>query len=115
MIEEETVYITETPDELYLRYKIARFIDPVSKALADAVMNTKNEKDLEKAIASFDISLLSQEQLAELFFVLGTRVVSGMITYLLSYAKIDEDLEGAATVSMIRRMLMEANTPTSNG
>ena len=65
--------------------------------------------EFEKVASTFDISTLPHEQLAELFFVLGTRVISAMIQCLLSRVTTDEDLEGIAVLTNIRRMLKEAN------
>ena len=108
-VQTETITATERPDELSMRYRIAHFTDPVCKALADAAQGAKTLKDFEAAAAMFNPSKLNQEQLGELFFVLGTRAISSMITYLLWAAKDDEDLEGIAVMTSIRRMLIEAN------
>lgn len=107
--EKQEIEYVENPEELYLRYKIARFTDPMLEAFVLAVREAKNVGDFEKAASSVDVSAYSQEQLAELFFVLGVGVMSAMVVYVLKNAANDEDLEGIATMTDIRRMLMESN------
>ncbi len=105
----ETITTYERPDELFMRYKIAHFNDPACKALATAARSATSAKDFEKIAGTFDITKVSQEQMAELFFVLGTRVISAMLASLLAKAKDDEDMEGIAGLTAIRRMLIESN------
>ena len=104
------IHVFETSDELYMRYKIAHFTDPVCVALAKNAQNAKSAQEFEKIASSIDLSRVSQEQLAELFFVLGVRVMSAMISYLLAHATTDEDLEGIAVLTNVRQMLQESNS-----
>lgn len=102
----------EKPEELYMRYRIAHFTDSRCTAIADKVKKAKTAAEIALIAADFDIASLPQEQLAELFFVLGVRVLSGMIEYVLANTDHDEDLEGVASLSAIRIMLVEANSVT---
>lgn len=108
--EKETAVIIETADELKLRYRIANFTDPNVKALAESMKGAASSAEIEKILQTFDMQKLPQDQLAELFFTLGTKVTGWMITYVLSKAKDQEDMEGAAGLTLIRHMLIEANT-----
>ncbi len=109
-VEKETAVIIETADELKLRYRIANFTDPNVKALAESMKGAASSAEIEKILQTFDMQKLPQDQLAELFFTLGTKVTGWMITYVLSKAKDQEDMEGAAGLTLIRHMLIEANT-----
>lgn len=111
--EEEDVSAAETGEELFLRYRIAHFTDPMMKKLADSALKAKTAKEMDAIIASFNITNMPQDQMAELFFVLGTRVVSAMVEHLLAVATTNEDLEGVAGITMIRKMLLEANSDTA--
>ena len=106
-VEEETL-VFEDPDDLYMRYQIANFPDPVMQSLADSARGALSPEDIQKVAAGFDFTSLSQEQMAELFFVLGTRITTGMLVTVLKNVDSDEDIEGIAGLTMIRRMLMES-------
>ncbi len=108
-VRSEKIETFESPEELYMRYKIAHFTDLVCVTLAKRAEGISSMAEFEKIASTFDVSSLPHEQLAELFFVLGTRVISAMIQCLLSRATTDEDLEGIAVLTNIRRMLKEAN------
>jgi len=100
---------TESPEELYLRYRMARFEDPAYAALAASVHNAKSPDDFLRVAEKFQFHEGAIDQLSELFFVLGTNVLSGIVAYLLKNAKDDEDIEGIAALTTVRRFLHESN------
>ncbi len=108
--EVETLKSYERPDELLMRYEMASFSNPACKALADAAMTAKSADDIEKIASGFDITKLSESEMAELFFTLGTKWMSGVIRYLLSKAESDSDIEGIAHLSTVRNMLLTSNS-----
>jgi hypothetical protein len=105
----ESITTYETAEELHFRYQIAHFEHPSCAAVAKAAKDVQSVKDIERIAATCDVAALSREQLAELFFVLGTKVLSFMILYLLERVKDDQDVEGLAAFTAIRRMLVETN------
>lgn len=110
-VEKEGAVTMETADELNLRYRIANFTDPNAKALAESMKHAVSPTEIEKLLQTFDMQKLPQDQLAELFFTLGTKVTGWMVLYVLSNAKDQEDMEGVAGLTLIRHMLIEANIP----
>ena len=109
-VEPETLESHERSEELEMRYRMASFDDPTLRKLCDDVKKAKDAREIEKIAETLDFSSLPHAQVAELFFVLGTRVLSAMIRFVLSNADSDEDLEGIAALTEIRHMLFEANT-----
>jgi hypothetical protein len=109
-VKEETLSSFERPEELDMRYRMASFDHPACQELVGKVKNMKDASDIEKIVSEFDISSLSQVEMAELFFTLGTRVLSAMIRYTLQRTESDEDLEGIAALTEVRHMLFEANS-----
>ena len=107
--EEETLTSDERPEELTMRYQMARFEDNGLAEFAKGAATAKTPEEFQKAAAEFDFTTLSQEQIAELFFTLGTKIMSKMIEHLLSKVENDEDLEGLAGLTQIRHMLLETN------
>lgn len=113
LVQAEDQLVFETGDELLLRYRIARFTNPALQAIASKAVDAKNSQAFDAQLASFDIAALQQDQMAELFFVLGTRIVSAFVQHLLTIVTTDDDLKGVAGMTMIRRMLLEANSESA--
>jgi hypothetical protein len=104
----------ERPEQLELRYKMAHFDDPrLAKVFTTFNKQGRTSAALETAMKSVDMTKLSPEQLAELFFVLGIGVMNAMVTILLRSAKTDDDIEGIAGLTHIRSALYDANTSHS--
>jgi hypothetical protein len=99
----------ERAEELDLRYRMADFMDPACKELLEAAKGVTNREDFEKVASQFDISSLSQEQTAELFFILGSKIITYMMSYLFQSVENDEDIEGISGLSAIRHLLFETN------
>lgn len=99
----------ERAEELDLRYRMADLMDPACRELLEAAKDVRSSADFEKVAATFDVSSLSQEQTAELFFILGSKIVTYMIAYLLKSVENDEDIEGIGGLSAIRHLLFETN------
>lgn len=108
----ETIDNFETAEELHMRFRIAHFNDTACLKLAEAARKATTADEFEALTAMFDIRTLPKEELAELFFVLGLRVTSAMIAYLLYCAKTDTDLGGVAALTAIRHALKESNIPS---
>ena len=109
-VTEEILSAFERAEELEMRYRMASFDHPACQALVDGVKKAKNAAEIEKVVSQFDIAALSQVQMAELFFTLGTRVLSAMVRYALQRAESDEDLEGVAALTEVRHMLFQVNS-----
>lgn len=99
----------ERPEELDLRYRMADFMDPACRELVEAAKGVQSSADFEKVASTFDVSSLSQEQTAELFFILGSRIITYMIAFLFQSVDNDEDVEGISGLSAIRHLLFETN------
>jgi hypothetical protein len=108
-VEEETLNANERPEELEMRYRMASLSDEACKKFCESAKEAKSTEEILKAAEQFDMSALPQHEAAELFFTLGTKVLSAMILYLLQNTNADEDMEGVAGLTEIRHMLFESN------
>lgn len=77
--------------------------------IREAFTECKTEEEFELRIATFDFSDLDYDQILQVFFVLGTRVLSKMIQHTLRNIQNDEDIEGAMTLSIVRANMFSAN------
>jgi hypothetical protein len=112
-VTEQGTLSQETVAQLALRLKMARFNDPTLQNVVETLKAGMNSASLEQAASSVDLTKLSSEQLAELFFVLGIGVLNAMIAALLKRATTDEDVEGLSGLTQIRSLLSEANSSHS--
>ncbi len=99
----------ESAAQLVLRYKMAHFTDQKLQEVVNSLRGDRSKDAVEKALRMIDLRLLSQGQIAELFFILGIAVMNQMVSVLLRTAETDEDLEGVAGITHIRFALHEAN------
>ena len=99
----------ERPEELMMRYQMVSFSDPKLQKLIGAARAAQTPEAFEKIASGFDFSALSHEEMAEVFFTLGTRLLGKIIQTHLQEVKNDEDLQGIAALSEIRHLLLEAN------
>jgi len=112
-VEGETLKEDEREEELAMRRSMFRCGDAACQQLVKAATSAKSAEDFERIVSDFDFSSLSQEQSAEIFFTLGTGVLSSLIEGALQLTESDEDLEGTAGLTEIRHMLLEANASVS--
>ena len=105
----EMVTTGEDLAELRMRLHLAHFTDPACARFREAALQSRSVEELTALIKTIDVSSFLPEQLAELFFVLGIENTSQMLRYTLERSVTDEDLEGVAVFSLIRRFLQEAN------
>lgn len=103
----------ERPEELSMRMQMASFQSPAIQAALEAAKKATDAASMEKVAAMIDVQSMSQQEQAELFFILGTRWMGHIISYALQHATKDEDLEGIAALSSIRMALSESNAAIS--
>jgi|GEM_PF-3340907 len=107
----QNVTVTQEEDEdLAVRLRMADFDTIPLRSFAQQLQTAKTSQDYMKAAAVFDFRTLDPEQMAELFFVLGVKTLTGFIGYLLLSAQTDEDIQGVSSLSQIRQMLSDTNT-----
>ncbi len=108
-VREPDVVCHEQLEDLLMRLKVfAPKEFPYTSFLKDG-KKINNAKELESVAASFPVEKLSYTQMIDVFFLLGTKIIGGMIVYALKHAKTDEDIEGVMTMSIIRDAQFKAN------
>jgi len=93
-----------------VRAHMAEFDDPSLRSAAEALATAKTTKDFERVAGMVDFREYTPEQIAELFFALGVRTMTGFVGYLLLTAKDDEAIEAVAVISHIRDLLSQTNS-----
>ncbi|MBM3230805.1 hypothetical protein FJZ28_00585 [Candidatus Peregrinibacteria bacterium] len=102
--------VYEDPRDLIIRFKRFLPANPVFKRLETAVMaGSGSVEDIITQSQELKMSDLSYEQMIDLFFVLGSKILGGYIRYGLKNVDSDDDLEAVMTLSMIRHSLFAAN------
>jgi hypothetical protein len=112
-VEDEPLTSDERPEELRMRYQMAKFEDADLQNLVQLAQESRTPEEFEKTALKFDFAKLPQEQIAEVFFMLGTKLMGKIISYGLQEASSDEDIEGIAALSNVRHLLLEANASVS--
>ncbi len=111
-VEREREDVTETREDLLMRYQMAAFDSPACMDLCAKAQKTSTPEELLRVAEAFDVTTLSSSDLAETFFVLGTVWTSAIIMYLLQNAQSAEDVDGVAHLTAVRRALIETNSST---
>ena len=107
IIKEEKGTYQETEQKRMLRLTFLNLHDPQLRAFQDKAKNARTHEEFLKLIEKVDLRKASQEDLAELFFGLGSEGMSVVIQSLLPLAKTDEDLNGISFISTIRNGFYE--------
>jgi len=92
-----------------MRYQITDLSHPACLEVLGKLCDTKSSADVEEIASSLDILSVPSFELRQLFFVLGSRVLSGMIGYLMANVKTDDDLAAIGGLTQIRHSLFLAN------
>jgi hypothetical protein len=109
-VESENKECYEQPEDLAMRYRITELDHPACLEILEKIRDAKDSKDIERIAVSIDVLALPSQELRKLFFVLGSRVLSGMIGYLLSNVAGDDDLAAIVGLTQIRHSLFLANS-----
>jgi hypothetical protein len=102
--------VMEDDKAIAVRAHMAHFDNPGMEKAAKALETAETQQDFDAISKMVRFDTFTPEQIAELFFVLGVKTMTGFIGYLLLSAKNDEDIEGVAYISELRRLLSETNS-----
>jgi hypothetical protein len=106
-VELETGTFQDDEDHMRMRQQMARFHDPELRRLQKKIMD-KSEKEIADVIREVDLSNLSDDDLSQMYFVLGPQVLGSVIRVLLADVSSDDALEGLASLTNVRHLLFES-------
>jgi hypothetical protein len=109
-IVQDTSLVLEDDRTIAVRAHMAQFDNPEMQKAADALSSATKAEEFSHIASMVRFDAFEPEQLAELFFVLGVKTMTGFIGYLLLSASKDEDIEAVAYISSIRTLLSETNS-----
>ena len=105
-VEGETVTFRDSDEGRLMRYGLARFHDPRLQSFIQQVLAQKSVSGAAALFQKTDLAGVMDEDIAELFFVLGPSGASVLVSCMLQAVKSDTDLEGVAALTVIRHSLL---------
>jgi len=106
-VTEEKLNTYERPEEIKMRALMFKVEDPLAYKLLEKMKNTESLGTLQELSATFNT--FSKATMLDIFFTLGTNVLSALLKGFLASTKADEDLKGIAELSAVRHALLESN------
>ncbi len=107
-VELESDSPTETSEHIRMRLYLLQLNDPKLVSFRERIKACETSDALAAQIAKMDLSGVSDEDLAELFFALGPNALSFLIADGLTNAKTDTDLDAIEALMLIRHSLLTA-------
>lgn len=107
-VEEESLTYKDTLQKQMMRLSVVRLHDPSLIKLREKAQTIINPQQMTDLLASQDLSLVGEDDLAQLFFALGPNVLSQLIAELLKKVKSDADMEGVTALTVIRHSILNA-------
>lgn len=109
----ENLVFEDSPMKLHLRLGLLRLHDPALLKLRERVKTLQDPKTIAEEISSIDHSLLLHDDLAALFFAMGSGVLTELIALLLPAAASDKDLADLAALTFIRHEILVSYHPVT--
>ncbi len=103
---EETQVYEDTALNQRIRVDLTELQSPVLKDLQERLKNAKSKEDFVKITIDTDISMVTEHDVSQLFFMLGPDAVTGLIKGAIENAKTDDDLSLASTLSELRHEML---------
>jgi polysaccharide pyruvyl transferase CsaB len=105
-VSDEILTYADTAQKQIMRLSLVRLHDPSLVELRRKMSETKTQEDMLALVASMDVRLVNEDDLAELFFAIGPSMLSQLIQLLLSRVQSDKDMEGVTAISVIRHTIL---------
>ena len=102
LVEDENVEPTDSATAMRVRLELLRVQDPLLSEFAKKAVNCATAEEASALFAATDISSVHDDDLAELFFALGSLTLTAIIKDLLAKASTAEDLEDLEALTGIR-------------
>lgn len=109
-VEPENRDIRDTNEKRLMRMHLLQLQDPKLTMLRDKALHTQSVEDLAMLIQSHDLEGVDTGDLNEIFFAIGPVVLTTLITYMLKNVQNDQDIEGIASLSYIRSLILSSQS-----
>lgn len=108
-VEEENGTFDDNAEKMRTRLALLRLHDPKLMSLRDKASGSTDIDRIAELVQEMDLSGISEDDLAELFFALGPSVLSTIIGDLLKSATTDKDIDDLQSLTFIRHELLASS------
>ncbi|MEK7563177.1 MAG: hypothetical protein AAB544_02170 [Patescibacteria group bacterium] len=113
-VEPENGNFRDSPDRRCMRLHLLKLRDPKLLDFLEKAKKASTVDGLSALIMGMDLKKVNDADLAELFFAMGPGPIGRCIESMLASTAKDEDIEGVAALTTIRRSLYQAMSPASS-
>jgi len=106
VVQSESIARYETDAEIALRLQIAICTSVSLAPVFQKIKDAATDNDRMRSLVAINFASLSNSDLAEIFFLLGTRAVNQLIVHALLECRNEEDLSVVSTLTIIRHALL---------
>lgn len=110
-VHEEKRTFTDSEKQFRLRWMSVRFESEKMRSLERKLAGAKSMSDMQKIVKSADLSQLSRQDVINVMFIAGPKLVGVMLFDYLVSAKKSDDLDAVARFSQTRSVLLDALLP----
>lgn len=110
-VEPENGNFRDSPERRRMRLHLVKLRDPKLLDFQEKAKKTGTVDALTVLMMSTDLKGVNDADLAELFFAIGPGSIGRVVESMLKAAMTDEDIEGVAALTTIRRSLYQAMIP----
>lgn len=103
---DETLTYNDNPKKQMLRLSLVRLHDPSLVKLRDKAIATSTPEEMTTLLQSQDLSLVGEDDLAQLCFALGPAALGRLIEIMLKDVSNDKDMEGVTALTVIRHSIL---------
>jgi len=107
VVQEELTY-ADTREKQIMRLSLVRLHDPSLLSLRNKALKMGSISEVVSLIQAMDLSLIDEDDLAELSFALGPIMMSHLITLLLVKVTSDTEMEGVTALTVIRHAILRS-------
>ncbi|TSC97898.1 MAG: hypothetical protein Greene101449_1067 [Candidatus Peregrinibacteria bacterium Greene1014_49] len=111
-IEPENGNFRDSPQRREMRLHLLKLRDPKLLDFQEKAKKANTMEALTALILTMDLKNVNDADVAELFFAIGPGPIGRVVESILATVTKDEDIEGVAALTLIRRSLYQAMTPT---
>ena len=105
-IESEMLSYEDSEKKREIRARNMQLRHPSLLKLRERLTSTLTPKEVAAILATMDLSVLPEDDLAELYFAMGPTVISDLIGNLLKNVRTLEDFEALTSLTLIRHSLL---------
>ncbi len=113
-VHEEFGKYEDTAETKQIRFELLRLRGPEFKGIMEQAEHVGSEKMFQEFVNSVDLSFMSEDQLIDIFFMLGPDVLSALVAHGIERARESEDMEMTAAIAKFRHIVFDAYASISH-